>query len=68
MVVQKSSLSKRRKRNMGLFNKIHDFVGVNANKLSGSLRETSQKMKDTKDKLKNSEKCKKIRMKQVRLK
>ena len=51
---------------MGLFKRMHDFIGVNANKLSGTLRETSQKMKDTKEKLKNSEKCRKIRIKSAK--
>jgi len=52
---------------MGLFNRIHDFIGVKTNKLKGTLRETKQKMKDTRDRLKNSEKCRKIRVTQVRI-
>jgi len=51
---------------MGLFNRLHDFLGVNANKLKGSLRETSQKMRDTKKRLQKSERCRKMRIKPAR--
>ncbi len=52
---------------MGLFKIMHDFIGINANKLKGELREQSQKMKDVKQRLQNSEKCKKLRVKNYRL-
>ena len=48
---------------MGLFKLMHDFIGVNSSRFKGRLREASQKMKETKEKLRSTEKCKKLRYK-----
>ena len=52
---------------MALFNRIHDFLGVKTSKLKGSLRSTAQKMKAEKERLQNSDKVKRMKIKSVKL-
>jgi len=46
---------------MGFIKLIWDGIGINTCKLKGSLRETSQKMRETKKRLRNIEKCRKLK-------
>lgn len=52
---------------MGFFRLIHDFIGLNGNRLKGSIREASQKMRETKEKLRNTERVRKLSYKSHKL-
>jgi len=52
---------------MGLFKMMHDIIGVNKNKLKGSLKEASRKVREQKEKLKNCEKVKRISYKSYKI-
>lgn len=46
---------------MGFFKAVHDIVGINKNKMAGSISGVAKKMKKQGDKLRNCEKVRKFK-------